>query len=474
MLLTSTAFIFAFLPLAVICYWLLIHSPLKNFVGPFICLISLVFYSWNNLAYFLVIAASICVNFCLGSFMARHKAGRLWLILGITFNLAFLGWFKYYNFALDILSSLGSTSFQAKELLLPVGISFYTFQQIAWLVDIQNGKLGDSAPRFIDYCCFVTFFPQLMAGPIVHHAEMMPQFHVAPAKGIDWEDIFNGITLFSIGLAKKLLIADNLAPVADSCFDAAPSLTFLEAALASVTYTLQLYFDFSGYCDMAIGCGLLFNIKLPLNFDSPLRAASIQEFWHRWHITLSRWLRDYLYIPLGGNRKGAGRTLANIFLTFLLGGIWHGAAWTFALWGAMHGAAMGIHRVWKGAGLKLPRLPAIVITFIFVSVAFTVFRSRNCERLGKFMDGLAGFNGFGIRMELFAQRALESLWQQSFSLYLAGLAFCLALVFCAPNAARILRWPDRAKLFLSVGLSLILIAAIALPHAQPPFIYSRF
>lgn len=474
MLLTTPIFIFIFLPAVALMYWILVKSPLKSFAGSFICLASLIFYSYGKTSYLLIIAISIGINFLIGSLIFRKRFSRLLLYLGIAFNLLWLGWFKYLNFAIDIINNISASSFPAQNLILPVGISFYTFQQIAWLVDIYSGKFTKNQIDFIDYCCFITFFPQLMAGPIVHHSEMMPQFHDAPARGIDWENIFNGLVLFFIGLAKKLLVADNLAPIVNACFDVSPSLTFPEALLAGLTYSLQLYFDFSGYCDIAIGCALFFNIKLPLNFDSPYLAANIREFWHRWHITLSRWLRDYLYIPLGGNRKGGRRTLVNLFVTFLLGGIWHGAAWNFALWGAMHGVAIGTHRIWQRLGLALPRILGICLTFLFVTLAWIVFRAPDNERLRIFRDALLGFNGFQLRIELFAERHLASIWNESFLVYSLGLVFCVGLVFYAPNSSAILNWPDRAKLWFSLVLAILVFAWLLLPKSNPPFIYSQF
>jgi D-alanyl-lipoteichoic acid acyltransferase DltB (MBOAT superfamily) len=255
-----------------------------------------------------------------------------------------------------------------------LAISFFTFQQIAYLVDSYRQETNEY--DFLNYALFVTFFPQLIAGPIVHHKEMMPQFASKWNLVKNYKNIALGIFIFSIGLFKKVFIADNLAIMATQGFDVATTLTMLEAWVTSLSYTMQLYFDFSGYTDMAIGGALLFNIKLPINFNSPYKAVSIQDFWRRWHITLSRFLKDYIYIPLGGNRKGEIRTYTNLMTTFILGGFWHGAGWTFIFWGFLHGLALVIHRIWNSLGFKLNNLLAWFITFNFINISWVFFRAK--------------------------------------------------------------------------------------------------
>ena len=347
MLFNSYVFIFFFLPLTFFIYFFL---GKRNSLGSkaFLVFASLFFYSWWNIAYLPLILTSMGVNYLLGRHLAVQKKkkssfdGRLLLTLGILFNLGLLGYYKYADFFLENINTLLNTHWGLLHLALPLAISFYTFQQIAYLVDSYRNETREY--DFLNYAVFVTFFPQLIAGPIVHHAEMMPQFANEKNRRINYQHIAAGLFVFAIGLFKKVVIADTFAQWANIGFDQAPTLTMIDAWATSLSYTFQLYFDFSGYTDMAIGAALLFNIKLPINFNSPYKALSIQDFWRRWHITLSRFLRDYLYIPLGGNRSSKHRIYLNLFLTFLLGGIWHGAGWTFVLWGALHGAAMMLHR----------------------------------------------------------------------------------------------------------------------------------
>lgn len=313
------------------------------------------------------------------------------LIFGIIFNLGLLGYFKYADFFVANLNTLG-TNFQLPNVVLPLAISFFTFQQIAYLVDSYRSETNEY--DFLNYALFVTFFPQLIAGPTVHHKEMMPQFASRWNLVKSYRNIALGLFIFSVGLFKKVVIADTFAQWATPGFDSSVTLNFFEAWTTSLSYTFQLYFDFSGYTDMAIGVALLFNIRLPINFNSPYKALDIQDFWRRWHMTLSRFLRDYLYIPLGGNRKGTSRTHFNLFATFVLGGLWHGASWMFVIWGALHGAALIVHRLWQKTGFKLPKAMAWLITFNFVNIAWVFFRAEEMNDALKVLRGMAGVAGF--------------------------------------------------------------------------------
>ena len=272
---------------------------------------------------------------------------------------------------------MADTNFSLLKLTLPLAISFFTFQQVAYLIDCYQKDTQEY--DFLSYCLFVSFFPQLIAGPIVHHHQMMPQFMRAKNRLLNWNNVVSGLIIFSVGLFKKVAIADTFAVWANIGFSNPDSLSFLSAWGASLSYTFQLYYDFSGYSDMAIGAALLFNIRLPINFNSPYKSASIQDFWRRWHMTLSQWLRDYIYIPLGGNRRGPTITYINLFTTFLLGGFWHGAGWTFIIWGALHGTALTAHRFWSGLGLKMPWLLGWVTTFIFINVTWVFFRAESTD-----------------------------------------------------------------------------------------------
>jgi D-alanyl-lipoteichoic acid acyltransferase DltB (MBOAT superfamily) len=299
------------------------------------------------------------------------------LIFGVVFNLSLLGYFKYTDFLIENFNLAFNSNAELLNLALPLAISFFTFQQIAYLVDSYRQETKEY--DFLNYALFVTFFPQLIAGPIVHHKEMMPQFAKTRNKVKNYRNIAMGLFIFSIGLFKKVVIADTFAVWATQGFDVATTLNLFEAWATSLSYTFQLYFDFSGYTDMAIGLALLFNIRLPANFNSPYKATNIQDFWRRWHITLSRFLRDYVYIPLGGNRKGGFRTYNNLMTTFAIGGLWHGAGWTFVFWGFLHGLALIIQRLWEKLGFKLWTWLAWLITFNFVNVAWVFFRAKEWE-----------------------------------------------------------------------------------------------
>jgi D-alanyl-lipoteichoic acid acyltransferase DltB (MBOAT superfamily) len=308
------------------------------------------------------------------------------LIFGIIANLSLLGYFKYADFFIANFNLVSSSNVELLHLLLPLAISFFTFQQIAYLVDSYRGETKEY--DFLNYALFVSFFPQLIAGPIVHHKEMMPQFASKWNMVKRYKNIALGLFIFSIGLFKKVVIADTFAVWATAGFDTADTLNLIEAWATSLSYTFQLYFDFSGYTDMAIGIALLFNIKLPINFNSPYKALNIQDFWRRWHITLSRFLRDYVYIPLGGNKKGSFRTYSNLLATFVIGGLWHGAGWTFVFWGFLHGLALIIHRVWTNLGFKMNTILAWFITFNFVNIAWIFFRAKEWDDAIKVLSSM--------------------------------------------------------------------------------------
>jgi len=314
---------------------------------------------------------------------------RKWLLaLGVSGDLALLGYYKYADFVAQNLNALTSWNLPHLEILLPLAISFFTFQQIAYLVDCYRSEVSEY--NFFSYCLFVSFFPQLIAGPIVHHRGMMPQFLSDEAKRIRLDNVSMGLFVFGLGLFKKVVIADTLSHWANAGHAAPHSLTLYDAWITSLSYTFQLYYDFCGYSDMAIGAGLLFNIRLPVNFHVPYRASDIQDFWRRWHMTLSAWLRDYVYIPFGGNRHGTARTYVNIMATFLLGGLWHGAGWPFVLWGGMHGVAISLHRLWKRLGLRMPSLVGWLVTFLFVNATWVFFRAEDLESATAILRSMVG------------------------------------------------------------------------------------
>lgn len=396
MLFNSYEFIFLFLPVTFFVYFWLNQKRLVLAGKSWLVCASLFFYSWWNIAFLPLILVSMLVNFVVGSSLSQRTgtkriSDKQLLVGGIVFNLGLLAYFKYSDFFIANVNSLLGADFPLPHVLLPLAISFFTFQQIAYLVDSYRKETREY--DFLNYCLFVTFFPQLIAGPIVHHAEIMPQFASRWNLIKKYKNIVLGLSIFGIGLFKKVVIADTFAKWATQGFDVAPTLNLFEAWSTSLSYTFQLYFDFSGYIDMAMGAALLFNIRLPINFNSPYKAVDIQDFWRRWHVTLSRFLRDYLYIPLGGNRKGAGRTYFNLFATFLLGGLWHGASWMFVIWGALHGAALVVHRFWQQLGLRLPKVLAWLLTFNFVNLTWVFFRAPDMSSAFKVIAGMMGLQG---------------------------------------------------------------------------------
>ncbi|MFK7852956.1 MAG: MBOAT family protein [Granulosicoccus sp.] len=377
---------------------------------------SLFFYGFWNPAYLLLLLASISVNYAIGYGLFKNTSKPL-LLVGIAFNLALIAYFKYANFFVSLVADVANASYTLQEIVLPLGISFFTFQQITWLVDTYKGNCKRYG--FIDYAQFVTFFPQLIAGPIVHHHEMMPQFNKENILASVSNNFAFGLTIFSIGLFKKVILADTMALSATPVFAAAEqgiALTLYEAWIGALSFSLQLYFDFSGYSDMAIGLARMFGIRLPLNFNSPYKAISIIDFWRRWHMTLSRFLRDYLYIPLGGNQKGKTRRYVNIAITMLLGGLWHGAGWTFIIWGAMHAAFIMINQAWRsfkpihssGAPRNLlNRSISQLLTLLCVVVAWVVFRAESGDAAWSMLRSMSGINGIALPAQL--QSVLGSL-----------------------------------------------------------------
>ncbi len=445
MLFNSIEFLFVFLPLTVAGYRLLRQFGDDRLATLWLTLLSLGFYGWWNPPYVLLLLASIATNYALGLAInqapQKSRSRRYLTLIGIGLNLALIGYYKYANFFLGTVDHAFGVDLQIAPIVLPLAISFFTFQQIAYLIDVDRGHAPPYTP--IAYTLFVTFFPQLIAGPIVHHQEMMPQFDRAaisphsPAeqasaihttnKDTTNKDTTNtanprshhlavGITIFTIGLIKKIWIADPIAAISSPLFDTASDgqiLTVIEAWSAALFYTFQLYFDFSGYSDMAIGAARLFGIVLPFNFDSPYKATSISNFWRRWHITLSNFLRDYLYIPLGGSRSG--NPWLNLLMTMLLGGLWHGAGWTFILWGGLHGIYLGIDRTWRigweawrdrrvrvscwgdGLAAKIMARSSLgfswCITFVAVMLSWVIFRADRLATAGSILRSTVALNG---------------------------------------------------------------------------------
>lgn len=401
MLFSSYEFLFCFLPITIIGYYLILNAKKVNMARGWLVIASLFFYGWFNIKYLPIIIVSILINFAIGKGIKKEdKYKKIYFIIGATFNVGLLCYFKYYDFFVENINVLFKTNWTLKHLLLPLGISFFSFQQLSYLIDVYKGETKDYS--LLNFSLFVTFFPQLIAGPIVLHSEIMPQFDDKEKQRLNWDNIASGIFMFSIGFFKKLVIADSFAVWATNGFDSTASLTFYQGWFVSLAYTMQIYFDFSGYSDMAVGIGKIFNIDLPANFLSPYKSTSISEFWRRWHITLGRALSTYVYKPLGGNRKGRVKTYINLLLTFLVSGLWHGAAWTFVFWGLLHGIASVIDRLFRDNNWKINKSVSWFLTFMFVNCAWVFFRAATFERAFEILKAMfsipsgGAFNMAGI------------------------------------------------------------------------------
>jgi alginate O-acetyltransferase complex protein AlgI len=411
MLFNSYPFIFGFFPLAFAGFFLIARYS-HAFAAGWLALVSLFFYGWWSIHAVPLILGSACVNYYFGKQLTpfdnpNARTRKVYLCAALIANLALLGFFKYADFfiananlALDVFHE---KQINALHVVLPIGISFYTFTQIAFLVDCWQGKVRER--NFTHYLLFVTYFPHLIAGPVLHHSQMMPQFAKPETYRLNFDKLAIGITVFTIGLAKKLLIADPLGEHADALFSlvgAGSTPQFFASWFGVLAYTFQIYFDFSGYTDMAIGLSLFFGIRLPINFYSPYKATSIIDFWRRWHISLSTFLKDYLYIPLGGNRLGTFRRYVNLLVTMLLGGLWHGANWTFVLWGAVHGMLLAVNHAWRelagGEGDFGPLGKAVcwLATFVSVCFAWVLFRAKNIADAETIYSAMLGFKGIEV------------------------------------------------------------------------------
>ncbi|MBF0160758.1 MAG: MBOAT family protein [Magnetococcales bacterium] len=403
MVFSSYAFIFLFLPGTWLLFLLTSRFLSHTWSMAWLTIASLFFYAYWNPAYLPLILLSVTGNFWLARAMGRWGAswGKPLLITGIMANLGLLGWFKYLDFLVGNLNHFLEQPLSLPGILLPLGISFFTFQQIAFLVETERGRVDE--PHYLNYLLCITFFPHLIAGPIIHPEEILSQLRRGKRRPFRWNNLSLGLTLFIVGLAKKLLIADPMGSYADPVFAYAAGgapVPLLEAWAGALSYTFQLYFDFSGYSDMAIGLARLFGIRFPQNFNSPYQAVNIIDFWRRWHITLSRFLRNHLYIPLGGNRRGGLTTLRNLLITMLLGGLWHGAHWTFVVWGGMHGLALIVNHLWREWNLwQMPRWFARLLTFLMVVVGWIYFRAPNLSVANSLLQSLLGVNGLHLHQK---------------------------------------------------------------------------
>lgn len=405
MLFNSYVFIFAFLPVTFFVYFYLNYKQMTTVSSAFLAIASLFFYSWWNIAYLPLILGSMIFNYFIGRKVSKKEeltfgflSAKGVLTVGIIGNLGLLGYFKYSDFFIANVNEVLGANFELLHLLLPLAISFFTFQQIAYLVD--SYKKGTKEYSFVNYALFVTFFPQLIAGPIVHHKEMMPQFSAPENKFLNYDNIAKGMFIFTIGLFKKLVIADSFAVWVNFGYAGTEALDFFSAWATSLSFYFQIYFDYSGYTDMAIGIALLFNIVLPINFYGPLKARNIQEFWRRWNMTLTRFLREYIFLPLGGARKGRTIGYINLIITFTLGGLWHGANWTFVVWGLLHGTALVVFIIWKKMGIKMHQWLAWFLTFNFLNMSVVFFRAEDWTAAMRMLRGMVALDNILLPSQL--------------------------------------------------------------------------
>ena len=491
MLFNSYIFVLAFLPIVLIGYFALNHFQKYSVAKVFLIIASLFFYGYFNWWYLLIIISSVGLNYLFSRVMLRENTNeavrKIVFAIALSINIGSLFFFKYYDFFISNVNAILKTDWPLLHILLPLGISFFTFQQLSYVIDSYKRDENIAAYNFFDYALFVTYFPQLIAGPIVTHDEMVPQFADVSKKKFNYENFAAGLYGFAFGLGKKVIIADTFGLLVDAGFADVSELGTVNALLVMLAYTFQIYFDFSGYCDMATGIGKMMNIDITMNFNSPYKAININDFWKRWHITLTRFFTRYVYIPLGGNRKGTVRTYVNIMIVFLVSGIWHGANWTFIVWGLLHGIAQVLTRILdKATGIyskhnsKVVNVVSWVFTFAFVNLAWVIFRADSLAQAGEFFGQLVSFNGFTPSSDLYGamyQGGFESIghYIPKFSILLPVGLFSFALfasVFMKNTNERILTFkPTYPKVLLT---SVMLFWCIMSFAGVSSFLYWNF
>lgn len=513
MLFNSYIFVFIFFPLCLLGYYGLLRMKRPEAAKAFLTVMSLWFYGYFNLSYLLIMVGSIAFNYIFHLLLSKNPDKKL-MILAVAGDLGILFYFKYFDFFLSTVNAVFRSSFALLGILLPLGISFFTFQQISFVADTYRGEVRDC--KLLDYALFVSFFPQLIAGPIVNHDEMLPQFRKVGQESVMWERMAEGFGLFVLGLAKKVLLADTFGAGADYGYDNTALLGRMDAVLVIVFYALQLYFDFSGYCDMARGIGKMLGIEIPVNFDSPYQAVNIVDFWKRWHITLNRFFTKYVYIPLGGNRKGQGRMYLNLMIVFLLSGLWHGAGWNYIVWGAMHGVLYVATRFWQrqicggrrdGSGNKddnyvinngakkrlrghrvsrrIMTIVSQIMLFAYVSVAWVYFRDQDITQANRLLA--AAFQGKmqKISLDLAECFQMDEFWYVIKILHLDNgpysryilmaviLAAGLYLAMVGPDAARRMK-RVKYRTPSAVVLAVLMVWSILTFSGVSTFLYFNF
>lgn len=464
MLFNSWEFVFIFLPITLVVYFTLTRCRQTKLATASLVAASLVFYSYWDIRYLPLLLGSILFNYTTGSFIEKNRDKYL-LGFAIATNLLLLGYFKYTGFFIQSLNDIVGASVFVPKIILPLGISFFTFTQTAYLVDAYRGETQKYS--LLTYSLFVTVFPHLIAGPILYHKDMIPQFSKHENYFFSAKNMAIGVSMFAIGLFKKVMIADTLAPWVKAVFDNADKVAFLDAWAGALGYTLQLYFDFSGYSEMAIGLGMMFNFSLPVNFNSPYKATSVIDFWRRWHITLSTFLKNYLYIPLGGNRNGEFNRMRNLMITMILGGLWHGAGWTFVIWGGLHGAYLAVNHMWRKQKIRLPNYLAWTLTFFCVVIAWVFFRANTVSDALSIIYAMVGIRGIilpQIIEQWFPSLATSGIQFGGFLFFKSRevlwlIPLLIILCACSKNSKEIfdefkpsIRWAILIIIFLSISL----------------------
>lgn len=458
MLFNSYEFIFLFLPVTFVVFFLLGRYDKKRTATLWLVLASFFFYGWWDVRYVPLLFLSICFNYCVGWQLENKNGNKPWLIFGITVNVLLLGYFKYTDFFITTINTLsGMDSLPLQHIILPLGISFFTFTQTAYLVDAYRGEAKNES--FLTYLEFVTIFPHLIAGPIINHKEMVPQFIANKTFQLNYGNIAQGLTIFALGLFKKVIIADKLAIWANDAFSRIDTLTCVEAWWGAIAYSFQLYFDFSGYSEMAIGLGLMFNLKFPVNFNSPYKSCSIIDFWRRWHMTLGLWVKNYLYIPLGGNRRGECRKMFNLFLSMLIIGLWHGAGWTFVMWGGTHGLLLMINHQWCRLNYSFPKILNWAITFVCVVFLWVFFRAESFYSAWMFSMAMLDLSG------------IEITWVGIRKFIILVLAACAMRVL--PNTLQLMEKFKPNKKW-AVAIAILLIYTLLQMDGYSEFLYFQF
>lgn len=470
MLFNSIEFLFCFLPIVFTIYFLLNKTKFKKYSNLWLLLSSLYFYAYFKVEYLPLILLSIVVNYFFGLLIQRTNHKKLFMILAVCLNLALLCYFKYFNFVLETLNNLTFTHFDTMKLLLPLGISFFTFQQIGYIYDVYKKDAPYS--NFVDYALFVSFFPQLIAGPICTFSELTPQLQDENKKKINRDNINIGFFLIVVGLAKKVLIADNFAPFIEQVILNEAMSEFFTSWAFALSIALQGYFDFSGYCDMALGIGMLFNITLPINFNSPYKSLDISDYWRRWHITMGRFLKYQVYIPMGGSRCSAIRHYWNLFFVFLVTGIWHGANWPCIFYGTINGILVCINKLWKNTKIEMNKNLAIFITFTTMVFIAPLVMIKHIHQYFMSTKSMIGLNGFDI----VSIKGFNFVFQnQNLKLNFILLLISLIIVFCFKNSNEIApKYLKSKNISYTIILVVVFVISVLSITKGSEFIYFNF